>query len=67
MAEEYCQPDKHLYCWLIKAAKTPVKTVRRPSNNMEILQVNYITTTYLKVLEHACLFNPELKGCHKSQ
>lgn len=27
MAEEYCQPAKHLYCWLIKAAKTLVKTV----------------------------------------
>lgn len=67
MAEEYCQPAKHLYCLLIKAAKTLVKTVWRPSNNMEILQVDYITPIHLKVPENTCLFNPELKGCHKGQ
>lgn len=67
MAEEYCQPVKHLYCLLIKAAKTLVKTVWRPSNNIEILQVDYITPIQLKVPEHTCLFNPELKRWHKSQ
>lgn len=67
MAEEYCQPANHLYCSLIKAAKTLVKEEWKPNNSTEVLQVNYITTIHLKVLEHTCLFNPELKGCHESQ